>query len=243
MSSSPSAVRKLWYRWKALRLPWRRQWLAGECTIWIKRDDSDTVQGADLAGNTFWEFKDAMNSNRFRRIVRYNPRAQYADVKISRMADNGSVLQVTTNGCVTAQWHQWLRHTRWEAPSIQEQQYDVSRQAQMKQLAQQADERWNSVPSFLDSPERQQPAPAIGVKDPGGYVQQTEPEQSEGVRSAVEGPEKVADASEGRPQDEGRFRGATKEKQAKENPWHKQQGGPSEGWQPQSWTPGAVSRR
>lgn len=40
--------------------------------------------GADLSGNTYWEFKDALNSNRFRRIVRYNPKAQYADIKITR---------------------------------------------------------------------------------------------------------------------------------------------------------------
>lgn len=114
----------------------------------------------------------------------------------------------------------------------------------MKQLAAQADARWNSVPSFLDAPQQQQPAPAIGVRDPGGYVQQTEPEEKEGVRSAVGGPDEVAGSSEGAPKDEGRFKGGAKEKKREENPWQKQQqGGPSEGWQPQSWAPGPAARR
>ena len=65
----------------------------------------------------------------------------------------------------TAQWHQWLRHTRDDAPSIQEQQYDVSRQAMMKQLAAEADERWKSAPSYLDAPNKHQPAPATTITD------------------------------------------------------------------------------
>ena len=40
--------------------------------------------GVDLAGNSFWEFKDALNANRFRRIVKYSRHAHYGDVKISR---------------------------------------------------------------------------------------------------------------------------------------------------------------
>ena len=87
----------------------------------------------------------------------------------------------------TAQWHQWLRHTRFEAPTIQEQHYEVARQAQMRQLAADADARWNSVPSFLDGPNKQQPPPAVALNDPAGYMHnnQTEPTENEGVRSAV----------------------------------------------------------
>lgn len=112
----------------------------------------------------------------------------------------------------------------------------------MKYLAAKADERWASVPSFLDSPDKQQPAPAIGVKDPGGYVEQTEPTKNEGVRSAVGDAHEVQKSSEGQPTDEGRFKG--KAKDTKENPWKKtQRGGPGEGWQPDSWSPGVASRR
>ena len=57
----------------------------------------------------------------------------------------------------------------------------------MRQLAKAADDRWNAQESFLDAPSKQQTAPAIGVKDPAGYMHQnqTEPTENEGVRSAV----------------------------------------------------------
>lgn len=112
----------------------------------------------------------------------------------------------------------------------------------MKTLAEEADARWASQPSFLDSPNKQQPGPAIGVKDPGGYVEQTEPESVEGVRSAVGDQHEVRKSSAGRPTDEGRFKGRAKDRH--ENPFNKPQAGsPGEGWQPQSWTPGAAARR
>ena len=42
------------------------------------------VTGTDLSGNTFWEFKDALNAARYRRIVKFNPKTHYADVQVSR---------------------------------------------------------------------------------------------------------------------------------------------------------------
>jgi NADH dehydrogenase [ubiquinone] 1 alpha subcomplex assembly factor 2 len=107
----------------------------------------------------------------------------------------------------------------------------------MKELAEQADERWRSQESFLDAPRTQQPAPAIGVKDPGGYAPMTEPESKQGVSSAVEEPEKVGEAMAGeRPQ---------KGKKEGEAPWANQlpKGAPGEKWQPEAWTPGAAARR
>ena len=117
----------------------------------------------------------------------------------------------------------------------------------MKQLAARADERWKSVPSFLDAPNRQQPQPAIGVKDPGGYAPQTEPEAKQGVASAVEGQGKanevVREGKEGKEVDEGGFKGTTREKEPA--PWEdgRRKGSPGEDWQPQSWAPGTVQRR
>lgn len=115
----------------------------------------------------------------------------------------------------------------------------------MKQLAAEADERWNSVPSFLDAPNKQQPQPAIGVQDPGGYAPQTEPTAKQGVRSAVDDEESVASAAAGEPKDDGRFKGSGRERRAREQaPWEQNvpKGGPSEGWQPGAWTPGASER-
>ena len=118
----------------------------------------------------------------------------------------------------------------------------------MKQLAAAADERWRSKESFLDAPARQQPEPAIGVRDPGGYVQQTEPESKEGVRSAVEEPEKIPRVVEGEEVDEGRFKGGAKEKPRRareEAPWakHQSRGSPDEQFAPQAWRPGPAARR
>lgn len=53
---------------------------------------------------------------------------------------------------VAAQWHQWLRHARQQGPSIEEQKFELQRQAALKQLAAEADQRWRSQPSYLDHP-------------------------------------------------------------------------------------------
>ena len=94
----------------------------------------------------------------------------------------------------------------------------------MKQLARVADERWASKPSYLDRPAQQQPVPATMPRDRGGYVPPSEPAGIQGVRNAVEGPEKQRESEE------------------EPNPYHRSRGGPSEGWQPNAWTPGAAKR-
>lgn len=43
-----------------------------------------TLLGQDLAGNTYWEFKDVANANRFRRIVKFDPKTHYGDVQVTR---------------------------------------------------------------------------------------------------------------------------------------------------------------
>ena len=45
---------------------------------------ADPPPGQDLAGNTFWEFKDIANANRFRRIVKFDPKTHYSDVQVTR---------------------------------------------------------------------------------------------------------------------------------------------------------------
>jgi NADH dehydrogenase [ubiquinone] 1 alpha subcomplex assembly factor 2 len=100
----------------------------------------------------------------------------------------------------------------------------------MQRLAAEADERWKSQPSYLDSPDRQQPKPAIGVKDPGGYVDApTEDVHKQGVRTAVEAPG-LQELDKG---------------QKKASPFEKLQpkGGPSEGWKPEEWTGSIAPRR
>lgn len=45
---------------------------------------ANRVLGEDLAGNTFWEFKDVLNAARFRRIVRFDPKTHFSDVQVTR---------------------------------------------------------------------------------------------------------------------------------------------------------------
>lgn len=85
-------VNSLWFKWKSLRLPWRNMWLVGEyqyClvqrSVRFCRNHADSPRlGQDLAGNTFWEFKATRDAVRLRRIVKFDPRTHYADVKVSR---------------------------------------------------------------------------------------------------------------------------------------------------------------
>ncbi|KAK4865200.1 hypothetical protein LT330_001823 [Penicillium expansum] len=186
-------VNSLWFKWKKLRLPWRKSFLVGE----------------DLAGNTFWEFKDVMNAARFRRIVRFDPKTHFSDVQ------------------VTPQWHQWLRHVREHPPSIQEQQQDLVRQAQIKQLARLADERWASKASVLDKPKTQQQPPATQINE-------ATLDQSAKADSAQKIPASTASretSPKAKPTPEPKT-------QKEENPWAKaKKTNPGEEWQPEAWSP------
>ncbi|ROT42829.1 hypothetical protein SODALDRAFT_342098 [Sodiomyces alkalinus F11] len=64
-----STILEAWYKWKALRLPWRKRFLVGR----------------DLNGNTFWEFRESRGAGpgRFRRIVKYPRSTHYSEVKVS----------------------------------------------------------------------------------------------------------------------------------------------------------------
>ncbi|TDZ61628.1 NADH-ubiquinone oxidoreductase assembly factor N7BML [Colletotrichum trifolii] len=64
-----SPILEAWYKWKSLRLPWRKRFLVGR----------------DLQGYTYWEFREVRGDGpgRFRRIVHY-PRSVYvSEVKVS----------------------------------------------------------------------------------------------------------------------------------------------------------------
>jgi NADH dehydrogenase [ubiquinone] 1 alpha subcomplex assembly factor 2 len=56
---------------------------------------------------------------------------------------------------------QWLRHTRNDAPTHNEQATELIRQAQIKHLAAQADARWKAQASYLEQPKP--PAPGLSL--------------------------------------------------------------------------------
>lgn len=167
-----------------------------------------------MYGNTFWEFKDTLNVDpgRMRRIVKYPRSTHYSEVKVSPL------------------WHQWLRHTREQAPSLQEQTRDVVRQERMKVLSAEADARWEAKPRVTDAPGKEtgQPKPALNTaRTQPNAPEETDVNQERAVRdrAGAQEPDAVA-----------------RKTKAGQDPWQKARG-PSEGWQPEAWTPPAGKKR
>ena len=118
----------------------------------------------------------------------------------------------------------------------------------IKQLAAQADERWKSIPSYIDPPRLQQTQPAIEAQDPGGHVQQKKLGTNIGVQSAVTQHDETEIATQSNiGQEGGSSEGIAtgKEKRPSQtSPWAdlRPKGAPSENWQPESWSPGVAPR-
>jgi hypothetical protein len=108
----------------------------------------------------------------------------------------------------------------------------------VKQLAAEADERWNSTPRYMDGPERQQALPATAINEnEGSSKEQSDVGDGSGVSSLDTEQQEVSQkgGEEVKPKER---------RQREENPWQRPQtGAPSENWQPGSWTPGVVQRR
>jgi NADH dehydrogenase [ubiquinone] 1 alpha subcomplex assembly factor 2 len=129
-----------------------------------------------------------------------------------------------------ASWIQWLRHTRHEAPTINEQQLDEIRQAQVKLLAAQADARWASKPSYLDAPSKPVDFAPISPGDTSTIDTSNEADTKE----AESGP-----LIEAENQDSIRAKRARKDVRWEELTLGRSDGGP----QPQPWAPRSVKRR
>ena len=187
-----------------------------------------------------------------RRIVQYPPATQYSDLNIS------------------PQWHQWLRHTRRDPPSIAEQSQDLVRQENLKVLARRADERWAAKASFLERPkDGRRATPTLGgtrsamatprkeeeLGDTGvpqeagwsGEVRARAP--GAGSKDAVEDAAKEETPTMPIPDRQkhyfkGRPDGTrVKEKKYKDDPWKQARGAPSEDWQPAAWSPNSALKR
>jgi NADH dehydrogenase [ubiquinone] 1 alpha subcomplex assembly factor 2 len=159
-----------------------------------------------------------MSKSRVSFVASGGVRACFATISSTPLAEDISL----TPSDYIAQWHQWLRYVREHPPSLEEQQQDVIRLAQIKQLARLADERWASKPSFLDKPKTQQP-----------------PTPTETINSSVNpATESPQDAPTSTPSTSTPKPESAKPKPAKEDPWAKaNHGNPGDTWQPESWTP------
>ncbi|KAM0463773.1 hypothetical protein ACHAO4_000496 [Trichoderma viride] len=199
MSATPKRIgpfAQAWYKWKALRLPWRKRFLIG----------------FDLQGNTFWEFRLTRgaqdSSERWRRIVSYPRSTHYSQVKVS------------------PQWHQWLRYTRREAPTMEEQRAELVRQERMKLLAAEADARWEAKPRVMEAPRGEEEE---ARRLPLAEERAQQPVEEEDTK-AKEKPSQAA-------KQEG-------EKVDAKDPWARAKAqGPGENWQPKAWTPTAAAKK
>jgi NADH dehydrogenase [ubiquinone] 1 alpha subcomplex assembly factor 2 len=160
---------------------------------------------------------------------------------------------------------QWLRHTRFDPPTLTEQRREIMRQEQMKVLASQADARWASKPSALDAPDKQQPVQMLKSRDPDSGVVQMNADQdirdrTEPLRITEESNAQVHRVQEAEPQQMPRdppvpattgdtpstsTRKFKKEpKEPKDSPWNQAaQNNSGQDWQPQGWTPAPARRR
>lgn len=162
-----SPLKRAWYKWKAIKFPWRNKLLVG----------------LDLAGNAYYQFRPTRSTIRWRRIVQYpgGRSTHFSDV------------------AVPPSWHQWLRYTREDPPTIEEQEAEVARQQRIKVLAKMADEKWEAKAKYIPDPpgepstrtmgkpgeEYGQPLPPLvgeGMKKSSPYTEET----SGGVVSGVE---------------------------------------------------------
>ncbi|KAK4123157.1 hypothetical protein N657DRAFT_645893 [Parathielavia appendiculata] len=246
MSQPPiSPFLRAWYKWKMLRLPWRRQFLIG----------------LDLNGNTYWEFLDRgsrlpspdplhhplKSPVRWRRIVRYPRGAPYS-----------------SSVPIPPAWHQWLRHARADPPSLAEQQAEVARQERIRVLAAQADARWEAKPKVMEGPMASETRKKmLGVREP---ALETERQVGPGSKVVAEararedsevkgdtvgagtGEERAGDSEVVDQREQTWERLRRKEEEAavgakEKDPWKQARGGSRETWQPQAWAPAAREKK
>lgn len=165
-----------------------------------------------------------------RRIIKYRQSIHNSDVQIS------------------PQWHQWLRHTRADPPSLNELSQDILRQEQLKILAAAIDARWASESKLLDRPSRPQAQLSISSENRDCYghplpcpdVATCNSTDSTPNLSNLSGSNKHEADLGTLPSSKGSD--STKETTFSEDPWKKFPGHglPKDEWQPKSWDPVVV---
>ncbi|POS83956.1 hypothetical protein EPUL_005331 [Erysiphe pulchra] len=174
-----------------------------------------------------------------RRIIKYKQSVHNSDVQIS------------------PQWHQWLRHTRVDPPSLNELSQDILRQEKLKILAADFDAKWVNESKLLDRPSRRQdqlsissedrdrykhPLPSPGVATCNSRDNTSNSDKLDGVQlSSLSGSNKHEADSGASPSSKGPD--SITETTFSEGPRKKfpDRGLPRDGWQPKSWDPIVVN--
>lgn len=235
----PGRILQAWYQWKSLRLPWRKKFLVG----------------LDLHGNTYWLFRlrsgdppprilsmrdaDDAKAQRYRRIVHPPP--------FSRNTVNLSDLKVPPA------WHQWLRYSRPDPPSLDEQRVNVQRIERMAVLAREADRKWEAKERLLDMPAAAPPPSTPPAVPTPAAAAGTEAAQAQRTSTVVEKNATAGAQGQSRPDapssatTTANREAGTGDKGGKDdapNPWKQaSRRGPSEEWQPQAWSPTPARRQ
>ncbi|KAK7948904.1 uncharacterized protein PG986_009790 [Apiospora aurea] len=168
-SSNVGLVMRAWFRWKSLRLPWRKRFLAPTSKATPTGSSASPATRPPPTSADSPAYQSSADDTRWRRIVKYPRSTHYSDVQ------------------VPPQWHQWLRYQRQEPPSIAEQQADVIRRQRMKVLAAEADARWAAKPSYLDQPQQQQLPKIATTRD------DAQPRPSPAINADTAAPAKTAE--------------------------------------------------
>jgi NADH dehydrogenase [ubiquinone] 1 alpha subcomplex assembly factor 2 len=121
----------------------------------------------------------------------------------------------------------------------------------MKVLAAEADARWAAKPSFLDAPDKQQPAQMLQSRDPNSGLKQAhgarEDAQQAEPQSILKGGDEIAGDMAEEKQNEATLKvpkKAKESKEPKESPWKEaDKGNPGDAWQPKEWKPSPARRR
>ncbi|MCH0629721.1 efflux RND transporter periplasmic adaptor subunit [Kocuria palustris] len=122
--------------------------------------------GYDLHGNTYWEFTLDGNMQRLRRKMEpWKPLLFKSDYFET----------------VPPQWLQWLRRTRFEAPTLEELINDQVRQQKIKVLAAHAESKWYEEKQRLEEEQKLKLQQELdrAKQDQEAYLKQYEQEQAE----------------------------------------------------------------
>lgn len=157
-----------------------------------------------------------------RRIVRGRRGIHHGDVK------------------VTPQWHQWLRQTRPDPPTVQEQHIDLIRQKQLKHNARLADERWAAKAKYIEKPKETDTAPPTMINK-SDTTRSTPGQQPIPPTSGAESSSKGTISEAQTPISQNQL--------SQDDPWAKEKqrqqeaaSNPGGTWQPETWTPGPRKR-
>ena len=117
------------------------------------------------------------------------------------------------------------------------------RQQQLKQLAAAADARWAAKPSVMDRPRRANQDLKVG--DGESHLGNIGDRRVAGTQlgSGETGDQIKHEGQEiGDPATEGKAEKDQKNKKMQDHPWKRRKGIAGEGYQPEAWSPGPVSR-